>query len=218
MGKTRIVGFNPKKLGDDLLQRYYKGQQRLFVEYASRTIIEIGNRIKSYHSRNNMDRSGNLLDSLCWGVSHDGKLLDSGFYRPQQARYESGLHEWTFASFTDRYGVKAENVNADTPVNGHQLAADYIESYGNKGGKGWKVFFAILAPYWGYWEKGFNLKTGGGSSDLPRKERFIQFSVMTEFYDSIKNDLKPSRTRLSVSVAKYASKSLYSQAKKNWYG
>ena len=100
------------------------------------------------------------------------------------------------------------------------MAQNYIQRYGSagSGNKTWRVFFAILAPYWGYWEKGFNLKTGGGSSDLPRKERFIQFSVMTEFYDSIKNDLKPARTRLSVSVAKYASKSLYSQAKKNWYG
>lgn len=215
MGKSRVVGFNPKQLEQQLLQGYITEQRKRFVDYAQRTIQSIGNEIKSYHSRHNMDRTGNLLDSLCWGVSYQSKLLDSGFYRPAQAPWESGLHEWSTASFKDKYGDYAERVNADEPVNGHQLAQEYIDKYGNNPTKGWKVFFAILAPYWGYWEKGFTLRAGIGSGG---KEKFMRFAVMSQFYDTVKADLKPSRVRFNVSIAKFASKSLYSRAKKNWYG
>lgn len=215
MGKSRVVGFNGAKLVDSMMKDIIKQQRALFVDYAEKTIKEIGDTIKAYHSRNNMDRTGNLLDSLCWGVSYQGKLMDSGFYRPAQASMESGLHEWSTASFRDKYGTYAEKINADTPVNGHQLAEEYIARAGNLSSKGWKVFFAILAPYWGYWEKGFTLRTGFGAK---RNERFLQFAVMTQFHDKVKADLKPARIRFNVSVAKYASKSLFSQAKKTWYG
>ena len=139
-----------------------------------------------------MDRTGNLLDSLCWGVSYQGKLVDSGFYRPQSARTESHLHEWF-----------SGDVKYLIPVSGHSLAQKYIQKYGNNGTKGWRVFFAILAPYWGYWEKGFNMKSGGGASGIPGSTKFVQFAVMTQFYDRIKEDLRPARTRFRTSVAKY---------------
>jgi hypothetical protein len=139
-----------------------------------------------------MDRTGNLLDSLLWGVSYDGKLVDGGFYRDAQANEESYLHEW----FSD-------DVKYLIPVNGRQLAQTYLQKYGNNGANGWRVFFAILAPYWGYWEKGFKMKSGGGDSGIPRSERFMQFAVMTQFYDEVKKDLKPARVRFRVSVAKY---------------
>jgi hypothetical protein len=44
---------------------------------------------------------------------------------------------------------------------------------------------------------------------------FLQFSVMAETYDTVKGELKPMRTSLRVHVDKYASKSLYKQAKRN---
>lgn len=215
MSKSKVVGFNSTKLFDEMMKDIIKQQRALFVDYAEKTIKDVGDTIKTYHSRNNMDRTGNLLDSLCWGVSYQGKLMDSGFYRPAQASMESGLHEWSSASFRDKYGTFADRINADTPVNGHQLAQEYIERAGNLSHKGWKVFFAILAPYWGYWEKGFTLRTGFGAK---KNERFLQFSVMSQFYDKVKADLKPSRVRFNVSVANYASKSLFAQAKKTWYG
>ena len=77
------------------------------------------------------------------------------------------------------------------------------------------VFFAILAPYWGYWEKGFNMKVGWEGN---RTAIFQQFAVMSQFYDIVKSNLKPARTRLKVYVPKYASKSLMSRARKNLNG
>lgn len=157
------------------------------AEYAKEKIQEIGAEIQTYNSINHMDRTGNLLDSLCWGVSYDGKLMDSGFYRGQSATRDSYLHEWMRG-----------DVKYLTPVNGHQLAQDYVSKYGNNGTKGFRVFFAVLAPYWGYWEKGFTLKSYFGNTS-----QFRQFSVMTQFYDVVKADLKPMRVRFRVSVPKY---------------
>ena len=47
------------------------------------------------------------------------------------------------------------------------------------------------------------MKSGGGDSGIPRSTRFMQFAVMTQFYDEVKQDLKPARVRFRVSVAKY---------------
>lgn len=187
--KSKLVGFDEHKLYQRMLNKVVGEQNKRLVAYAQNKIVEIGNQIKTYHSRNGMDRTGNLLDSLCWGVSYNHQLIKCGFYREPQGRGVSYLHEWFSGD------VKYLN-----PVNGHQLAQDYINKYGNNpsGGNGWKVFFAILAPYWGYWEKGFTLNSGFGGSP-----RFMQFAVMTQFYDEIKSDLKPARTRFRVSVAKY---------------
>ncbi len=179
------VRFDKKALKKALLNPIIEEQNKRLVEYAKEKIIDIGNEVKTYHSRHNMDRTGNLLDSLCWGVSYQGKLIDGGFYREASARGESFLHEW-FSGDT-KYLI---------PVNGRALAESYLQKYGNGEAKAWKVFFAILAPYWGYWEKGFTLRTIGGS-------RHVQFAVMAQFYDSVKRDLKPARTRFRVSVAKY---------------
>ena len=221
MKESKIVGFDKAKLAESMMKLVVEEQNQRFIEYARDTIQKIGGRIREYHSRNNMDRSGNLLDSLCWGVSYNGKLVKGGFYRSAKASYDSGLHEWSKVSFKDKdSGHWVDHMEADEPVNGHQLALEYIFKYGNNGGmKGWKVFFAILAPYWGYWEKGFTLKHGFSSNGGFTGSTFKQFAVMTEFYDILKGDLVPARVRKPrISVAKYASKSLYSRAKKNYYG
>ena len=63
--------------------------------------------------------TGNLLNSLCWGVAYSGELKASGFFRNAQSTKISYLHEWSteYAAF---------------PVDGHSLAAEYIERYGMK--------------------------------------------------------------------------------------
>ena len=178
MGKTRVSGIGKayqKRLASTLLKPIVEEQTELLVEYAKSEIQDIGNVIQTYNSRNNMDRTGNLLDSLCWGVSYNGKMAESGFYRSQKATELSYLHEW-FHDNTE-------------PVGGHVLASNFIKRMKNLRHNGWRVFFAILAPYWGYWEKGFNFKGWHGT-------RFLQFSVMTSFYDSISEDLKPMKVTL----------------------
>lgn len=192
MIKSKVIGFNAKSMAAAMMKNVVAEQNRRLIEYAKEKILAIGNQIQTYHSRNHMDKEGNLLDSLLWGVSYEGKLVEGGFYRDAQARGESYLHEWF-----------SGDVKYLIPVNGRQLAQTYMQKYGNNGAKGWRVFFAILAPYWGYWEKGFTMKSGGGDSGIPRSTRFMQFSVMTQFYDEIKKDLKPARVRFRVSVAKY---------------
>lgn len=189
-------------------------QTNRLIEYAKDQMQKIGEMIQSYPKAHHMDDTGNLLDSLCWGVSYDGKLVEGGFFREPQASYPSYLHGRSYVQFKNKdkrslfYG-QWDEMDAGEPVYGHQIASNYINKYGGKCPSGqWKVFVAILAPYWGYWEKGFNMKGKHGST-------FQRFIVMSQFYDRIKQDLKPARVRFRVSVAKYASKSLYAQARKN---
>lgn len=222
MGKSKVIGFNADKWGKDLI-KYWVGQQNArLIAYAKEKIQEIGNRISSYHSRHHMDDTGNLLDSLCWGVSYDGKPIASGFYRSQKATQAALMHGWSLVEFREGSGKqkwdyenKIKNpfseMHAGESVWGHQRAAEFLERAGAKSKAGqWKVFFAILAPYWGYWEKGFNMKLPKGGTT------FLRFWVMAETYDSVKNELKPMRTSPPrIYVDKYASKSLYKQAKRN---
>lgn len=203
MQRSTTVGLDTDKLYREMLNNVVTEQTRRLIEYARIEVAKIGDYIKTYVSSNNMDRTGNLLNSLCWGVSYDGKLVGGGFYRKAIARNKgidgtstSYLHEWF--SGDEKYLL---------PVNGRKLAYDYVKKYGNNGSRGWRVFFAILAPYWGYWEKGFKLKSyfGGGT-------RFMQFAVMTHFFDEVKNELRPARTRFRCSVAKYT----HEQLVKKW--
>lgn len=209
MHKSRVTNWNANKMKEQLFAILLAEQNKRLIDYAKSTIIEIGNAVREYHSANNMDRTGNLLNSLCWGVSYNGRLVDGGFYRDAgtknakigtQTTSQSFMHEW----FDD-------NISSLEPINGRQLAQEYLTKYGNNGAKGWRVFFAILAPYWGYWEKGFTMKSGGGTiykntnrqKTIRQTTSFKQFAVMTMFYDSIRKDLKPARTRFRVSVRKY---------------
>ena len=120
-----------------------------------------------------MEDNGNLLDSLCWVVSFDGKKVGSGYYRKEIAKKESYLHSLFPADVWEMY-----------PVNGHALASLFIREHAKKSEKGqWRVYFAILAPYWGYWEVGHrNVLT----------RHFEKFAVMAETWDDVKRDLKPA--------------------------
>jgi hypothetical protein len=177
---AKIIGWNPSQVRKDMTEKFVALQTERLIEYAEKTIVDIGNKIQTYNSRNHMDRTGNLLNSLCWGVAYNGKLKGSGFYRNASSIKESYLHEWG-----DYKGTFA--------IDGHARAQEYIEKYGKVGsGNGtWRVFFAILAPYWGYWEEGFTFKGVRG-------ERFLRFAVMTEFYDKISEELKPAKTSFHV--------------------
>lgn len=212
MASAKLTGWNPNLLKKQVMENAIAFNNSRLVTYAKMTIIEIGYKIMSYHSKNGMDRTGNLLNSLCWGVSYKGQLIESGFFRDAASKNkgidgtsESFLHEW----FVDeKYAY---------PVDGRQLAEEYIRKVGGTGSTGWKVFFAILAPYWGYWEKGFTMRRGGGiihGSDgktwkIPRTSTFMKFSVMAEVYDKVKKDLKPARKYyFNVSVPTYSAESI----------
>lgn len=199
MAKSSLTGWNPEMLKKQMMENAVAYNNARLVDYAKETIAKIGNKIKSYHSKNNMDRTGNLLNSLCWGVSYKGKLVEGGFFRDAVLNdkgiaktSESFLHEWF--SGDEKYLI---------PVNGRQLAEEYLQKVGNTGSSGWKVFFAILAPYWGYWEEGFNMKANG------RPIGFFKFAVMAETYDQVRKDLKPARKYyFNVSVPQYSHQKL----------
>lgn len=188
MQKTRVIGFTKayaNKMKRDLLKPLIEEQSRRLVVYAEKTIQEIGARIQTYNSLNHMDRTGNLLDSLCWCVSYEGKVVKSGFYRQQKASKLSYLHEW-FKESHDAF-----------PVGGHVLASNFIKQMSNLKHSGWRVFFAILADYWGYWEEGFTFKGRRGS------HKFLRFAVMSEFYDKISQDLRPATVNIKYKAPTY---------------
>jgi len=192
--KSKVIGFSAARMKRNMMKIAVTAQTDRLIEYAMTKVNEIGNRIQEYHGAHHMDRYGNLLDSLCWGVAYDGKLKASGFFRDQTADRESYLHEWFNADISSMF-----------PIYGHGLAQQYIDNYNGSDGQGWNVFFAILAPYWGYWEKGFTMKikTRGWDEDDVMQTKTMRFAVMTEFFDQVKRDLKPAKVRLKVHVAKY---------------
>lgn len=163
-------------------------QNKRLIDYAQRKIRLLGDAIMMYHSKNHMDRTGNLLDSLCWVISYDGKPVAGGTYRTQRAKKDSYLHEFAPEEYRHLF-----------PVYGHALALEFIKKYGNVSGSGeWVVRFAILAPYWAYWEKGFVMKQKTNmwdEGDVASIGRFLKFSVMAEFYDTVKADIKPKKIK-----------------------
>lgn len=174
------VKFNSNAFGNALYKHLAIEQTNRLIRYAEEKIGLLGARIQMWESKNHMDRTGNLLDSLCWGVSYYGKLEKSGFYRPQKATELSHLHEFSGDSTW-------------FPVGGHVLAENFIKQMGNLRYNGWRVFFAILAPYWGYWEEGFTFKGFRGT-------KFLKFQVMTELYDVVNADLQPASVKITVKV------------------
>lgn len=217
--KTRIVGWNPKALLKEMTDNAIALQTERLVEYAKGHILLLGETISAYNSANSMDRTGNLLDSLCWGVTYNGKYVDNGFYRNQTATMSSGMHEWWKGGQVTKWkkgnAVGWESVGAEhlPEVWGHDMAEKFLERQEKEGQSGWRVFFAILAPYWGYWEKGFNMKGSGGWNG-----RFLQFAVMTQFHDQVKQSLKPAKVTFRVTSAiKYSNTGLMKKAKRGLY-
>lgn len=191
--RKSVVKFNANTLRKVLKENLAQEQTDRLIEYAKNKIVEIGDKIQTYNSRNHMDRTGNLLNSLCWGVAYNNELKDSGFYREASSLRLSYLHE----RFEEKYAY---------PVDGHAEAEKYLRQYGRLGSGGgtWRVFFAIAAPYWGYWEEGFTMKSGGGRSGIPRSSRFLKFAVMSQVYDSVGKDLKPAKVSIKVHAPEYS--------------
>lgn len=167
--KTKVKLTGLFKWKDALYKELTKEQTNRLIAYAKERIISIGASIEGYNSKNHMDRTGNLLDSLCWGVLFNGKMKGSGFFRPATAIENSNLHEWS--------NPKGESIN------GHQRAKNFIQTY-KSSSDGWEVFFAVLAPYWGYWEAGhINVKSG----------QIQRWQVMAQQFDVVSQDLSPMK-------------------------
>ena len=173
MKKSRVI-FPQKAIERQIFAKMSALQTDLLIDYATREVQDIGNDISVYPHANNLDRTGNLLDSLCWSVYYNGSRKKSGFYRPSQASEVSHLHEYSRPM--------------GQAVSGHYLAQLFIRKYKPATEKGWEVFFAVLAPYWGYWETGFETPSG--------KE--LKWHVMTRHYDVVSNDLKPANVTFNI--------------------
>lgn len=202
IGKTKIIGFNPAKIKKEAEAYAIPLQTEKLIEYAKEEIIKLGDKIQTYNSRNHMDRTGNLLNSLCWGVTYRGELKGSGFYRDETI-HSKGIGG-SGNSFLHEFFKKIDNPEI---VNGREMAEDFIKSF--KGtSKGWSLFIAVLAPYWGYWESGFTMKYGYEEDEdgnmRPTKMRFMQFQVMTHIYDDVRMAMKPAKTDFTVFVPKYS--------------
>lgn len=199
--KKSKVKFNKASFCKELTINLVDLQTQLFIDYAEERIRLIGDAIQLYNSRHHFDRTGNLLNSLCWGVAYSGRLKASGFYRDARVKSysvgktqssQSFLHEF-FAKYREAY-----------EVDGRYLAERFTKSQGHASGQGyWRVWFAILAPYWGYWEKGFNMKSHFGN-----RSRRLQFSVMAEFHDKVTEELSPANVKFEVFVPEYSNHSL----------
>lgn len=191
--KSGALKFNSNAFREFLTKNLIQEQTDRLIAYAEEKILELGNKINSYNRANHMDRRGNLLNSLCWGVAYNNELKASGFYREANSLELSYLHERD-ADYTAY------------PVDGRAEAERYIRQYGKLGSGGgtWRVWFAILAPYWGYWEQGFTM-VSGGSNGRPCSTKHLQFSVMSQFYDKVERDLKPAKVNIKIHVEEYSS-------------
>lgn len=195
MGKSVVV-FDKKALAKNIFKNLVPYQTSLLIEYAKVEIKKLGDRIASYNGANGLDRTGNLLNSLCWGVTYDGRLMDGGFYREEVHKTQ-----------TNRWGqVRGLGVSGGSKsflheffkhdaeeVDGRKLASLYLLSKHGKANK-WTMFFAILAPYWGYWEGGFRMVT---------TNKRMQFQAMIYVFDDVRKDLKPAKTNITVYRPKY---------------
>ena len=101
MKQGKIIGFNAAKMAEQMMANAVAEQNRRLVEYAEQRIIMLGETINSYNSKHYMDDTGNLLDSLCWGVCYNGEMVQSGFYRSPKANMPSYLHGWSNVEFAD---------------------------------------------------------------------------------------------------------------------
>lgn len=212
MNKSKVIGFDANAMVASMMKTATEEQTRRLIAYAKDKVRLIGDAIQLYNSKHHFDRTGNLLNSICWGVAYSARLIDYGFYREANIKsYNTGRRDETSQSFLHEFFREKEAYEVD----GRYLAERFIKKYGRNSAQGWwRVWFAILAPYWGYWEEGFTMKRGGGMSGIPQTSSFMKFSVMSEFHDKVERELSPAKVKLDVFVAPYSSFSLKSDFKK----
>lgn len=209
MKESKLINFKPRALKRQMFNNLVEVQTQRLIGYAEQTIKDIGNKIQTYNSRNHMDRTGNLLNSLCWGVAYSGELKASGFYREETIHSEKGIDPINHGGRSFQHEFFEDDYRLAFPVEGRALAAEYIRRYGKMSWNGrWRVWFAILAPYWGFWEEGFALIHGIGKGEHGKKfnsASFRKFAVMTEFYDKVSKDLKPASVKLEITKSHHYS-------------
>ena len=175
MARKTIVKLDMKKWADSLFGQIEAEQTKRFVAYAERQMKSIGEAFNAWES------SGNLIDSLCYAVYHNGRPAKMDYYRSPQATDTSELHE-----FSKEHREQ---------VNGRALAERFLTDFKPSKKQGWEVFWAVLAPYWGYWEQ--------GHYNVCFKQR-VQFSVMAQQFDLVKETLEPKcKTTFVINVPTY---------------
>lgn len=175
MAKKSKVKFDRKALVQSMFTRLEKEQTIRFLDYAKDKMEEIGKEFQAW------DRTGNLLNSLCWIVFFNGKRKGFGYYNTPSASEDSYLHELSKAPLKQL-------------VDGRNLARQFISGYHTEHEKGWEVAFAVTAPYWGYWEEGHdNIMLG----------QYVQFAIMAEQYDNVSKELSPAKVTFQNYVPKY---------------
>lgn len=173
-GKTR-VRFDRKALIRNMFKRLEKEQTKRFLAYAESKIEEIGKQFQAW------DRTGNLLNSLCWVVFFNGSRKGFGYYDTPTSSEDSYLHELSKEPLKQL-------------VDGRNLAREFVSGYHPKHERGWEVVFAVTAPYWGYWEEGhYNIML----------RQYAKFSVMAEQYDEVSKELSPAKVSFESYVPKY---------------
>lgn len=177
MGRSKVI-FNGEKLKKEMFDKIAKEQTNRLIAYAEKRIMQIGADFQSW------DRTGNLLDSLCWAVFYDGKRKKYDYYRRGGATEDAYLHELS------KPPIKQLS-------DGRIAAQNFLVSYKPEITKGWELVFGVLAPYWGYWEE--------GHINILKGRQFVKFAIMSQQFDQISNDLKPAKTTFTVTVPKYTS-------------
>lgn len=179
--KTKVK-FNGKKLQEALMKKAVKVQTQRLIDYAMSEVTKMGDALIVSANGKPSDRTHNMINSLVWAVYYNGKMSKKGFYRKSSStKGESSLHELG----------KPESV----PVNGRQLAKEFLNTYRPNETQGWEIVWAVLAPYYAYWEEGHQNVF---------LSKFVKFDMMTQRYDAIKSVLgNKCKVSISVNVPKY---------------
>lgn len=166
--KTRW-NFRAKEWSHNIYVETSKVQTEKLIQYAELEIQNIATELFGGTFAKGDYATGNMADSLCWGVWYNRKMAKTGYYLEQpQAYLPSYLHQLS----------KSRRVE----VNGRWLAQQFLGQYKPETEKGWEIVFGCLAPYQAYWE--------AGHYNRMLKQQ-VQFQAMTQRYDVIKNELSP---------------------------
>lgn len=184
---TVAYKFTRDKFRKDLMKRkklYEEQQTARLLAYAQEQVMLMGDEIKQIITSQD-GSTGNLLDSICWGVWHNKKSVGKGYYNKEITATEySYLHEF--------------NPSIRESVSGRYLAQQFLEQYQANivTDKGWQMVWGVLAPYYAYWE--------AGHTNILRGGQFVQFTAMSQRYDHIRQALEPKcRVHFEVTVPTY---------------
>ena len=166
--KTRW-NFRAKEWAEAMRKSVSEEQTQRLIQYAELEIQNIATELFGGALFRGDYATGNMADSLCWGVWYNNKMAKIGYYLDKaQAFFPSYLHQLS--------------KNRKTEVYGRQLAQQFLAQYKPTIDKGWEIVFGCLAPYEAYWEQ--------GHYNVMLKQQ-VQFQAMTQRYDVIKQELSP---------------------------